>query len=95
MHVSRDLGVGQAASHGAQDFLLTEAQRFERLGRSSRSGACERLEQPYGDARRDEGVAACCGVNGLDEQVSVGVLEQESSRPARRAACTYSSKSNV
>jgi hypothetical protein len=53
---------------------------------AGRRGVGERVEQPFGDARRDERVAGRGGVDGLAEQARSGVLEQEPAGAAFSAA---------
>ena len=64
--------------HGGQYLFLAVRERLDGLRRPRGGpGVRERLQQPCGDAGRDERVTTGGGVDGLGEQVGTGVLEQE------------------
>src|SRR5919106_848526 len=77
----RDLGVGAATGDGEQHLLLAVGQGVDRLVGTGRPVAAgEGCEQPAGDARGDERVAAGGGADGFAQQLGPGVLEEEAGR---------------
>ena len=81
--VGGDLGVGEAAGEPQQDVVFPGGQRCQ-LGRGGpgvgrRAG--EGVDQPDRDRRREQCVSRGGVLNGRDQVLAGGVLEQEAARP--------------